>query len=317
MDVKRIAAIGECMVELNDIGDNRYRRAFAGDTLNTAVYLSRGLQGSAHRVSYVTALGEDPLSDMMVQGWQQEGIECDYVARIADKFPGLYSIQLTDDGERSFCYWRSDAAAKQMFSRGLSAKQQNSLVTDFNMLYLSGITLAILDDSSREQLFSLLKQARANGIDVVFDNNYRPRLWESPQQAQDTVNKVLEFCTMALVTFDDEQALFGDASPESTLERIADINEVVVKNGADGGLIRSGDNTLFVESQKVTNVIDTTAAGDSFNGAYLAARLRGADAREAGLYGHAMAATVIQHKGAIVPHEATASLITTPSEQQH
>ena len=308
MDVKRIAAIGECMVELNDIGDSCYRRGFAGDTLNTAVYLSRGLQSTSHQVSYVTALGEDPLSEKMVQDWQQEGIHCDYVVRIAGKFPGLYSIQLADDGERSFCYWRSDSAARQMFSRGLSAAQQDSLASDFNMLYLSGITLSILDDRSREQLFVMLKQAHDNGAGIVFDNNYRPRLWTSSEQAQETVNQMLALCTMALVTFDDEQALFGDASPEQTLERMRGIREVVVKNGVEGCLIRSGSETRFVESLKVSNVVDTTAAGDSFNGGYLAARLRGNSAAEAAKYAHAMAATVIQYKGAIVPQQATDAL---------
>ena len=305
----RIAAIGECMIELSDIGNNRYQRAFAGDTLNTAVYLSRGIQGTENSVSYVTGLGTDSLSDMMVSAWEAEGINCDFVCRIADKQPGLYSIQLADDGERSFTYWRNDAAAKQLFANGLTDEQIDQLATEFDYLYLSGISLAILDDASREQLYKLLERARRNKVEIVFDNNYRPRLWDSQKQAQDAVNKVLSYATMALVTFDDEQDLFGDRTPQHTLDRLKSIAEVVVKNGADGCYVQYQSTAEFVASNKVTNVVDTTAAGDSFNGGYLANRVRGAEPVEAALSGHAMAAAVIQHKGAIVPASVTEDVV--------
>ena len=259
-----IAAIGECMIELSDIGDGCYRRSFAGDTLNTAVYLSRGLSGTGHSVSYVTAVGEDMLSDRMIESWQSEDIDCDYVSRISDKLPGLYSIQLAEGGERSFTYWRGDSAAKQLFARGLAETQKSALVTEFDYLYLSGISLAILNEENLSGLFALLETARANNKAVVFDNNYRPRLWASQQVAQETVNKVLSLATMGLVTFDDEQALFGDSTPEDTLQRLSSIPEVIVKNGADGCFVRYKNVVERVPSKKIDNVIDTTAAGRFF-----------------------------------------------------
>ncbi|WP_067582274.1 sugar kinase [Endozoicomonas ascidiicola] len=301
----RIAAIGECMIELSDLGDSCYRQSFAGDTLNTAVYLSRGLKGTENSVSYVTAVGIDSLSDKMVDSWQQEGINCDFVCRIEDKLPGLYSIQLAEGGERSFTYWRNDAAAKQLFSRGLTDQQVDDLGTEFDYLYLSGISLAILDEMGLAVLFKLLEAARKNNKAVVFDNNYRPRLWADQKTARDTVNKVLSLATMALVTFDDEQALFGDHTPEDTLQRLSAIPEVVVKNGADGCFVQHHNAVELVPSMRIENVVDTTAAGDSFNGGYLAARVRGASPVAAAEKGHAMAAAVIQHKGAIVPSEFT------------
>ena len=307
--IPRFAAIGECMVELSHNGDDSYLRSFAGDTLNTAIYLARGLKGTGCRVSYVTALGKDPLSEQMVMSWGQEGIECDHIAYIKDKLPGLYSIELDKNGERSFSYWRSNSAARNLLDGGLSELQQSSLIRGFSHLYLSGITLAVLDNPSRAKLIKLLEQAWNKGAHIIFDNNYRPTLWESQEQAIETVNQVLQFTAKALVTFDDEQQLFGDQTPEQTLQRLQAIPEVVVKNGADGCLVKFREQITQVPARKVDHVLDTTAAGDSFNGGYLAARILGYPPEEAAHFGHAMAAEVIQHKGAIVHPEATASVV--------
>ena len=286
---RQIAAIGECMVELSDLGNDCYRRSFAGDTLNTALYLARCLSSTEHKVSYVTALGEDPLSQAMVASWKKEGIDCDLVGYLPDKLPGLYSIQLDSQGERSFSYWRDNSAARKLFDGGLNQQQQDSLTNDFSDIYLSGITLAVLDSdslesSSLEILLSLLQQSRNNGTNIIFDNNYRPSLWASKERAAEVVNRALALATTALVTFDDEQLLFGDKTPEDTESRLQHIPEVIVKNGGAGCLVSSDGATSLVPTQKVSNIVDTTAAGDSFNAGYLAARFNNYQPAEAAMF---------------------------------
>jgi 2-dehydro-3-deoxygluconokinase len=114
--VKSIAAIGECMLELSrrpSTGAPDHSNtalSYGGDTLNTAVYLSR--LGQA--VSYVTALGDDPLSGEMIDSWQQENIDCSLVDRLEGAVPGLYFIDIDAYGECSFLYWRDQAAAKRL-----------------------------------------------------------------------------------------------------------------------------------------------------------------------------------------------------------
>ena len=310
MTVQRIACIGECMIELSDIGDSCYKRSFAGDTLNTAVYMSRSVQGSAIEVSYITALGTDAISEAMLNHWQQEDIQCDQVVQIEAKTPGLYAIAVDETGERSFSYWRSDSAAKQMFTpQGLTEEQKTSLCQNFNILYLSGITLAILDESSREILFSLLEKARTNGAKVAFDSNYRPKLWNSREEAQAVNQRILSMTDIAMVTYDDEQLLFGDTALEQTMTRFTQVPEVVIKNGADGCILITNENEETIPSTVVSNVVDTTSAGDSFNGAYLAARLQSLSPRKSALRAHRMAGAVIQYKGAIIPKAVTEQLI--------
>src|ERR1700759_3097718 len=98
----RVASIGECMIELKQAGSGLYARGFGGDTLNTAVYLARlGVS-----VDYITALGDDPLSDEMIAGWQAEGVGTGKVARLAGKLPGIYLIGTDQKSESPLLHLR-------------------------------------------------------------------------------------------------------------------------------------------------------------------------------------------------------------------
>lgn len=291
------------MVELSPQGSDTYSRAFAGDTLNTAIYLQRSLSERPAEVSYVTALGEDPLSARMQAFFASEHLDTSLVAKVADKQPGLYSIELDQHGERSFSYWRNDSAARKLLDDGLTTQQQEQLISGFDLIYLSGISLAILDDNSRQKLFDILSKARQQGCQIAFDSNYRPRLWESPEKAIEVMTRFLSLVDIALMTFDDEQMLHEDSSPEETLARLQQlgIREIIVKDGAKGCFISESDNTEFVPATKVDAVVDTTSAGDSFNAGYLASRISGLDIERSALNAHRLAGQVIQHKGAIIP----------------
>ncbi len=107
---KRVLSIGECMVELSQAGQGLLRKGFAGDTFNTAWYL-RAVLSQNWQVDYLTALGDDPLSEELLAFMQKAGIGTGLIRRIPGKTPGLYLISLKD-GERTFSYWRDTSAAK-------------------------------------------------------------------------------------------------------------------------------------------------------------------------------------------------------------
>ncbi|MGE8352559.1 MAG: sugar kinase [Pseudomonas protegens] len=296
---KRIAAIGECMIELQQRHDGSLQQSFGGDTLNTAVYLCREL-GQQAQVDYVTALGYDSFSDAMCQSWAEEGIGLGKVQRLPGRLPGLYCIQTDARGERRFLYWRNEAAVRDCFNTAAAGPILEEL-QDYDVLYFSGITLAVLGESGRKKLIDLLEAARSRQALVVFDNNYRPRLWASVEQARAAYLQVLEHVDLALLTLDDEQALFGHDYAHGVFAAYPNIAEVVLKRGAESCLVRCGGENYEVPAQQVEQVVDTTAAGDSFSAAYLASRLLGGSPVDAAQAGHRLASRVIQHPGALIP----------------
>ncbi|WP_434562801.1 sugar kinase [Pseudomonas sp. Z5-35] len=298
----RIALIGECMIELQERADGSLQQSFGGDTLNAAVYLARAL-GDKGSVDYVTALGDDSFSDAMCQGWAVEGIGLGMVQRLPGRLPGLYCIQTDAAGERRFLYWRNEAAVRECFTTPAAAPILAAL-PGYDVLYFSGITLAVIGEQGRRKLIETLLEARRRGAQVVFDNNYRARLWPSVEAARAAYRSVLPYVELALLTVDDEQALYGYVDSEAVFAAYAQLGtpEVVLKRGAEACLIRCDGRSYEVPAQRVERVVDTTAAGDSFSAAYLASRLLGGSPAEAAEAGHLLASRVIQVPGALIPN---------------
>lgn len=298
MQAAKIAAIGECMIELAAQPNGLWRMGFAGDTFNT-LWTLKALLPRGIVVDYVSAFGEDPFSIRQIEFFGAHGIGIASSPRLSATRPGLYAITL-EGYERSFTYWRSDSAARRL-ADDATALQESLVGRD--LILFSGITLAILDPQPRETLLRLLKDARSSGSTIAFDPNYRPRLWPSAAIARKTLGDVLSIADIALPTYGDERILFGDKTPQETLDRLrsAGVVECVVKNGAESALVHARGSSTIVPAIRVDKPLDTTGAGDAFNGAYLAARLTGHAPPEAARKAHMVASRSIQTAGALMP----------------
>ena len=301
--------IGECMIELRPIQPlndaqqmpRAMAQSFSGDVYNTAVYFRR--RSTQVESQFISAAGNDSISTSLRDEVTRQGIGTGLMAVHPDALPGLYWIETNAAGERSFLYWRQQSAARHMLDE-THADALMRQAAQCGLLYFSGITLAILDHGRRLRLLDLAQAVRAHGGWVAFDSNYRPRLWEFRDEALRWTQLALAQASHALVTLDDESALHGDVDAQACLQRTraAGVGEVVVKLGEQGCLVQAAgmDAAQAVATQKVA-AIDTTAAGDSFNAAYLAARRQGASAIAAAEAGCALAASVVMHPGAIMP----------------
>jgi 2-dehydro-3-deoxygluconokinase len=290
-------AIGECMVEMAPADDGRYAMGFAGDTFNTAWYARRALPPGVE-VAYLTAVGSDETSRRMLAFMRGAGVIPE-VAEMPDRTVGLYLITLSD-GERSFSYWRETSAARHL-ARGLERLPRVTGAGD--VAYFSGITLAILSPDDRETLLACLAEARRAGVTVAFDPNLRPRLWRDTEEMCAWVMQGAAVADIALPSFEDDTTYFGDVSPAATADRYraAGVATVIVKNGAGPvhGVADDG-RAVEVDPVPVDLIVDTTAAGDSFNAAALAGLMAGEPLEAAIGSGCRLAAHVVTRRGALV-----------------
>lgn len=291
-------AIGECMIELTHGDAGSLNMGFAGDSLNATTYFCREKAPST-QAYYMTALGDDAYSEQMLEAWRIEGIETNYVPLISGELPGLSIVENDASGERRFYYWRQNSAFKQLFSR---SPELFAVIKTFDVVYLSGITLAVVPEPERETLCETIREAHDAGVQIVFDPNYRERLWDNAASALKWIEPLLPVCDFFLVSNEDIQSLYGDQDPVQTVVnlRTAGVGEIVVRRGREPCLVDDGQSQNWVDACKADQV-DATGAGDSFNGTYLAHRLAGKTALQAAERAHQVAARVIAHRGAIIP----------------
>lgn len=309
----RVAILGEAMLEYRSAGPASAGLHYGGDTLNTAIHMVR----AGCTVAYATALGRDGLSDALVADWRREGLDTSLVLRHPDRHPGIYAIHLDAQGERSFLYWRDRSAARELFSLP-AVDPVFAAIPQADLFYFSHISLAILPPAGRAALIALTQQVRTRGGLVAYDSNYRPRLWEGQAAARSWSDRAVALASIGLPTMEDELALHGtQASAEQIASRwhALGCQEVVVKRGAAGPLVAIRDAAPFHLGCEAVAMLDSSGAGDAFNAAYLAARLRGEGAAGAARHGHALAAWVITRPGALPPHTTDAPY-RTPAQTE-
>jgi 2-dehydro-3-deoxygluconokinase len=295
----RAVCIGECMVELRQADGDRYVRAFAGDAYNTAVYLRCSAPRS--HVAFLTATGDDPLSCAMRAAFAVEGIEDTHAFIVKGREPGLYMIELDAKGERRFHYWRSASAARCWFALLMQNGGADRLA-GVDLLYLSGISLAVLPDEARNEAINFFISLRDRVGRIAFDANVRPTLWRDLDAARMAIAPLIRIADILRASQEDATLLYGAHEPQAQIEafRAAGAHEIALTLGAQGCIVGTEDSEAALPAPAV-KVNDTCGAGDAFTGAYLAERLSGASPVDAARAAVNIASRVVTYPGAIVP----------------
>ncbi len=295
----RVVAVGEVMIELARGADARFSLSCGGDAFNTAIYLAR----AGVDVALASALGDDAHSDRILALAAAEGVARDLVLRVPGRLPGVYLVDVDPSGGRVFHHWREGAPVCTLFELPEWPRIAEGLMHT-RMIYFSGITLSLFSNNGLGRFLAVIEFARKNGAKIAFDGNYRPRGWAGDlSRTRAVFMEALKRVDIALPSFEDEALLWGDPSPEATVNRLQafGIGEIVVKNGPNGALFAASGRSEHAPVPEVIDPVDPTAAGDGFNAGYLAARIAGQQPLNAVAAAHRLAGQVIRHRGAIMP----------------
>ncbi len=286
-----IICLGEPMLEFNQQPDGRYLAGHGGDTSNTAIAAAR--QGA--RVGYLTHLGADAFGDSFMALWAAEGVDASHVVRRRDAHTGIYFVTHGPEGH-VFSYLRAGSAASRMTAADIPA----DYIAGARILHVSGISQAI-SDSAADAVFRAIEIARAAGTKVSYDTNLRLKLWPLPR-ARAIIHAAMRDCDIALPGRDDAEQLTGFSDPDRIADFYLELGAAIVALtlGADGTLVATPAERRRVPARRVQPV-DATAAGDTFDGAFLAELVAGRDPFAAAEYANAAAALSTQGYGAVAP----------------
>jgi 2-dehydro-3-deoxygluconokinase len=304
MSETQVVCVGEVIIELARVGDGRFAMSCGGDTFNTAIYVAR----AGLRTAFASALGDDPYSNGVLALASAEGVASDLVLRVSGRLPGLALVEADAKGKRHFHSWRAESPARDLFELPEWTRIAEGLLRA-KLIYFSGITLSLYSNTGLGRFLAAVELARQQGVKIAFDGNFRAHGWRGDlSRARAVSMEALKRIDIALPTYDDEAVLWGDPSPEATVERLQafGIGEIVVKNGPNSALVATGDKREFIPVPEVVVPVDPTAAGDGFNAAYIAARMTGKAPTEAATAAHRLAAQVLRHRGALMPRAAAA-----------
>lgn len=286
-----VVAIGEPLYELNRQPAGYFLPGFGGDTLNVAIAAAR--LGS--RCAYITRLGADIFADELGELMRREDIAMTGIRRDAAAPTGLYFVTHGPQGH-VFTYRRKGSAASLMTPADLD----ETLIASAGFLHASGISQAI-SASAAETVSAAIAIARAHGVRVSFDTNFRPKLWTAAA-ARGPIESAAAQADVLKTSAEDCQALIGLVAPRDIATHFLALGSkaVIVTLGKDGALVATAAGAVRVPGRQV-DAVDATGAGDAFTGALLAELARGAPLAEAAFFANAAAALSTLGYGAIAP----------------
>tara|TARA_B100000700_G_scaffold284239_1_gene337305 strand:+ start:527 stop:1372 length:846 start_codon:yes stop_codon:yes gene_type:complete len=279
------------MIELRREKNSMLSTGFSGDTSNAMIYLQRC--NRMIQTSYLSALGDDYYSKQIIDQWKREGVSTDQVSIIKDELPGIVLIENDIDGERRFFYWRKTSA----FVLLMEKLPENFAWPKTEYIYLSGITIAATPEKHRMKLQDFVLEQKACGTKIVFDPNFRPLLWD----AKTAIKEMMPYITSANWFLASEEDLEGlNLECSDVLKKNSSDNPEFIIRGEDGKITIYGKNKISEVATSRNKAVDTSGAGDAFNGTYLGCRLKGLSAENSAIQAHQTAKTVVMQKGAIV-----------------
>jgi len=287
MDVTVLGRIGydlyseEPHVKLSRV--RRFSRYLGGSSANMAVGLSR--LGAS--VGIIGCLGDDSLSEFLIEFLEAEKVDTSHVHRAPGYLPSLAITEVSPPEHFPQVFYRRDAVDTML----QVSEDDLGYLAASEMFITNGTSLCA--SPSRESTYLGLERARAAGRRVVFDVDYRAMSWPSAAAAGQAVRLALPFIDVLIGNQLELSLVAGEENSERATQALRErIPMLVSKLGKEGTRVWQGGDSVFLPPYAV-EVASTIGAGDGFASGFLYALRSGKPVDECLHYGNAAAAIVV------------------------
>ncbi|MDR1929078.1 MAG: sugar kinase, partial [Treponema sp.] len=266
-----------------------FTRTLAGAEVNVAIGLTR----LGHQVSYITRLGDDILGRYIRTKLRTENIGAQIVFD-PDHFTGFQLKEKMLTGDPLVCYFRKNSAASMLCEEDVNAAD----LSGARLLHLTGIPPA-LSAGARAAAYRMIERAKAAQIQVSFDPNLRPGLWENQETMIRVVNDIAAKCDMVLPNLKEGRTLtgFDDEVKIADYYLNLGVKMVTVKLGKRGSFTKTGKQYFYQPNMPIDKIVDTVGAGDGFAVGIISGTLEGLSLEETVQRGNAIGALQLRQAG--------------------
>ena len=259
--------------DLTTIGEGQLRYSVpAGMRLERAKQFDVNVSGTEANVScllstlgwqcgWVSSLPNSPLGRRVASEYSLSGVDLSAVCWSRDDRLATYYVEYARPPRATQVYYdRSDTC----FTHCTVDDIDWEYLLDTRLLHLSGLTIA-LSPSVHEIVFEAVRRAKARGIPISFDMNYRSRLW-TPAQAAEAIRPLLRDIDVLFFSRGDARTVFGiDGTPEQIVEKLHGLSEAryVVTSLSSEGLIGWDGHIFHTELARPVEIVDRIGAGDA------------------------------------------------------
>jgi 2-dehydro-3-deoxygluconokinase len=289
--------IGETCVVLvaKSGGPLRYSAEFERRLGGAESTVAVGVARLGHSTGWISKLGDDEFGEYVLNVMRGEQVDTSRVSICPTAQTGVFFRENRASGPSSVFYYRKDSAFSTMAPEDLD----EDYIANAKILHLTGITPG-LSISCRDTVVRAVDIAKANGVQVVFDPNYRAKVWPTDEAKPYLENLMLK-ADYVLAGQEDLAKLTGATSEKELLAYLHSLGlpEVILKLGREGAILSTEDNVERITSHLVDKPVDRFGVGDSFAAGFLVALLEKNPLREAVSLGNAVAGWSIRLPGNI------------------
>lgn len=301
-----LVVFGEALIDFTPYGNSQTNNPiFERNPGGSAANLSCAASIHGAKTTFISQVGDDMFGQALKEIIGKTGVDVQYMNLSKDYKTSLAFVQLDENGERKFSFYRKNAADTMM----------NSLDLPIDVLkscdYLATGSVVMAEGSSRKAAFEAMKVVRDHGGTIFFDPNLRFNLWESAEELKDVNLEAFEYVDILKVSDEELPFLTDEEDLELGIQKIFEhypITYILLTLGKKGTILYHREFKLEDKGFPVEKTVDTTGAGDSFSGSFLSqiilsghsfADLEVQDLKKAIRYGNGTASLVTQKRGGI------------------